>query len=184
MIITTQISGLRRRKRPLSLLEVLIVMVLASILLGTLFYSQKDIARVQNEVEVAKEQIFQRERFFLRMNQLMTAHSTLQMKNGSLILNYDNGVDRDSSFSGPVISLLYLQNDKVFLATWPQEQGSERNKARGRLEILWEKAESLSFLFFDEKKNKWEKEIPQEGVKMIKIIININKNKIEFPFFL
>lgn len=161
------------KKRPLTLLEVSIVMVLTSILLGALFYIQSNSKIFQGKIEKARSIVFARERLMMRLNQILTSDTTMRLENGFLVLEYDSGIDYERPFCGPVISLLYLEEEKICLATWPK-------KGEGRKEILLEKAPSLTFNFFDETENKWVESIPQEGFSLLKIKIG----KEEFPFFL
>src|SRR6185437_5510394 len=143
------------KKRSLTLLEVTIVMLLASVLLGTLFYSQKDTALAEHQIEEVKAQVLERERFSLRLNQNLSSKTELKQTEENLLLGYDNGVDLNPQFCGPVLSQLYLQDHKLFLVTWPLKGNEE-----GRLEILWNKADPFTVLFFDEAQNLWVKELP------------------------
>ncbi len=152
----------------------MIVLLLASVLLGTLFYSQKDTAVAERQLEEVKLQVLERERFFLRLNQILSSGVQLKQSEQGLLLFYDNGVDPNPQFCGPVLSRLYWQEGKIFLATWP------KGKEEGRLEILWNKADAFGIIFFDETNNQWGKELPKSSVKMMKISID----QVEFPFFL
>lgn len=161
------------KSRSLNLIEVAIVMVLAAILIGTLFYTQTDTLKTQTKVDKVRAIVLERERFFMRLNQILNSDTVFHVEDKALLLKYDNGVDYERAFCGPVSSLLYQEDRKIYLATWPKE-------GEGRIEVLLEDVEDFSFTFFDDEKNNWSKSIPNNGFTMLKIIAK----KVEYPFFL
>jgi len=165
------------KSRPLTLIEVAIVMVLAAILIGTLFFTQKDSFETQAKIDKARTVVLERERFLMRLNQILNSDTVFRVDEKRLILKYDNGVDYERPFCGPVTSLLYQEEGKVCLATWPKE-GPKEDK--GRVEVLLEGAEDFAFTFFDEGKNDWSDSIPKNDFTMFKIIAK----EVEYPFFL
>lgn len=162
-----------QKRRPLSLIEIGIVMVLAAILLGVLFHTQVDMASMQTKAEKAKAVVMGRHRLLLRLNQIFTpsTHFHLDEKQ-RLVLKYDNGVDYQRNFSGKVISMLYLEEKKVWLATWAGDDAY-------RPELIMDGVKAMSFHFFDNKKNVWSADLP-EKFTLFKIVID----NVEFPFFL
>lgn len=163
------------KSRPLTLIEVSIVMVLVAILIGTLFYTQKDTLKTQAKIDKARAIVLERERFLMRLNQILNSDATFRFEEErGLILKYDNGVDYERPFCGPVTSLLYQEDGKVCLATWP------KGEEEGRVEVLLEGVEDFAIKFFDDEKSEWSKTIPKNGFTMVKIIAK----KTEYPFFL
>jgi hypothetical protein len=161
-----------QKRRPLSLIEVAIVMVLAAILLGVLFHTQVDMASMQAKAEKAKAVVMGRHRLLLRLNQIITSDTHFRFDNDRLVLKYDNGIDYQRNFSGRATSMLYLEEKKLWLATWASDDTY-------RTETVMEGVDAVSFHFFDNKKNAWSTDLP-EKFTLFKIVIDT----VEFPFFL
>jgi len=129
------------RRRPLSLLEVMIAIFIAGILFAVLFRSQMDTATSARTVEQVKQAVYQREKFYLRLLPLFSHLEKCALDEKRLVLTYDNGADPDPAFCGRVHSLLYMDKNCLLLATWGKED-------KLRTEVLWEGAKGLSFDFF------------------------------------
>lgn len=66
----------------------------------------------------------------------------------SLIAIFDNGIDPDPAFSGPIIGRIYLDRDKnLSLATWPLTKDKNRP---WRKEILFPHVSDFEFEFLGE----------------------------------
>lgn len=110
-----------------------------------------------------------------------------QEKSASVIILYDNGIDPEPSFSGPVIGRIFLEKGVLKLTTWPL---NDRKNCRN--ESLFSNVDSYNFQFFAkdlEKGNyswvdfleKRKKKIPP----MVKLqILTKNQENLEFAFSL
>jgi prepilin-type N-terminal cleavage/methylation domain-containing protein len=179
------------KKRALTLLEVMISLVLASILLTTLFSFYKQLFFSRAEIQKSKELILDRILMQERLSQIFAkVVPEIEEEKGlifytsekpstlsdALCFVYDNGIDPNPSFCGLLKGTLYLSKEKnLTLQTWP-----------GREEILLDSVEALQFSFFDLEKKQWKQEWlgEKEGLPaMIKLTLK-NKQKEEFVFFL
>lgn len=168
------------RKRSLTLLEVIIALVLAAILLSTLFTFYRNLFVTRSQIQTSKNISLQRVLTQERLTQIFgKLLSEVEEEKGvifytaghnkalSLILYfaYDNGIDPDPQYCGTVKALLYLSLEKkLTLLTLP-----------AREEILLEDVDSLFFAFFDIKEKSWQNSWVSEAGKlpaMIKLLIN------------
>jgi hypothetical protein len=164
------------RKRTLTLLEVLLAATLLSILMGCLFYSQKEAAVINNHIGQIKQNLLIEERFRLKLGIILNKKTDLKWHEAGLLIQYDNGVDMDAAFCGPVISHLFYDNHKILLVTWPLEAAAPE-----RVEVLLEQVNNLSFFFYDEELNTFISDSqPPQDMTLMKIKVDAT----EFPFFL
>lgn len=149
---------LRLSKKPFVLLEILIGLSLMSMLLVFLFSFLAQNMRMEQKMEQARSALLERQNVQLRLQDLFTSLTRAQLQSPlytqplsdddtpSLILHFDNGIDPDPAFSGPLLARLYLENQNLCLVFWPLE---EKNK--WRKEILLTHVTHLSYQFLHEK---------------------------------
>jgi hypothetical protein len=159
----------RKKRYPLTLLELMVAFSLVSILLVTLWglyrswlvTSEKN-QKLQSQVH---KMVFLKER--LDKIALLVASSqegdanylfTPQEKVEGLptvCLSYYNQPDPTSSFNGKVCSLLYLNSVKeLCLATWSQEK-------EARIDLLLQGVSAFSLSYFDPQTNLWREDWPE-----------------------
>lgn len=176
-----------KKKKALTLIEVMIALVLTSILLTTLFNFYKRLFITRSDIQKCKETILQRVWTQQRLAQIFDKTlPEVEQEKGLIFFStdhsnalgpvlyffYDNGIDPDPSFCGPLKAMLYLSIDKkLTLSTFS-----------GREEILCERINSLRFSFFDEKEAVWKQQWSEKEQLplMVKMILDENP----FVFFL
>ncbi|MES2273828.1 MAG: hypothetical protein V4487_06515 [Chlamydiota bacterium] len=118
--------------------------------------------KVEKKLEQARNEITARQHLQMRLQSVFsgisreTEFSPLYSKffadgkKDSLIAIFDNGIDPDPAFSGPVIGRIYVDSTKnLSLAIWPIEKGK---KGVWRKEILLPSVGVFEFEFLAEKK--------------------------------
>lgn len=192
-------------KRSVTLLEVLIALSLTAIVLGAIFTSYRNITTTHLKAEKAKAEVLNNKNVYQRLNYIFSRFSfekkeTKEKNNPKvsppfyttslsdslgLVLNieYDNGIDPESSFCNQVRSELYLNRQKeLCLATYSK-------KGIKRMEVLKENVQGLNFQFFnpsskDSYSTSWS--IEKEGLPAIvemTLVLNKDLPPIEFAFF-
>ncbi len=156
----------KTRKKPLSLLEVVIALSLTSILLFFLFGYYRQLIMVDLDVEKLQERFSARERVQTRLMQVFSSFPPLEKKDPgflytdttpegvdlSLIFAYENGLDSDPLLSGRVKGILFVSRDKKLkMRTLSLEE-----KAGEREEVLMESVQSISFSFLNSAEDKWD----------------------------
>ena len=177
-----------KKKRSLTLIEVIVALGLTAIVLGTLFTFYRQLFGTKAELQKSKEIVFQRVWLQERLSQLFS--NALYKKEGSvfytahpsgsigsaLYLYFDNGVDPDPVYCNEVNGMIYLGDDKLLkLCIFPD-----------RLETLMEDVCSVKFSFFDDDTKEWTTQWPhdkQDIPLMVKIFVTKEKET-EFVFFL
>ncbi|MBI2742285.1 MAG: hypothetical protein HYX48_00005 [Chlamydiales bacterium] len=164
---------MRRRRRALSLLEVVIALSLTSILLFFLFGFYRQLTLLDVQAEKIQERISAREKTQLRLMQIFSnlppedektpplfyTESTPEGVDLSLVFSFDQGVDTEEKLSGKVRGVLLLTKKGLLeLHTLPLEGESIR-----RREVLMQQVNSLSFSFFDPIKESWVTSWDQEN---------------------
>ncbi len=156
------------KKRPFTLIELMIGLALSAILLGFLFHFYTTLSTAHIDLAKNKEGVLSKQRVQLRLNQVLSlASEPFYVKEGALIFKYDNGIDPHPQFCGPLTGMLYVNEKKqLSLVTWSKEK-------EPRKEVLFPNVSSYAMSFFDpiEKKtwtSHWEKKLPA----MTKLAIN------------
>jgi hypothetical protein len=117
-------------------------------------------------------------------------------KMDSLIFYFDNGIDPDPAFSGPVLGRIYLDEKKrLALALWPIENKTQSRP--WRKEILFHNVTRFQFQFLGAKQTKqdvtitdhlsWNQQWPQHIIEtpcMIRLSLFQEKEEVAFAFFL
>ncbi len=151
------------RKRPFTLLELLIALGLVAILLTVLFRFFALSVRMDQKIEQAREILHQQQQAQTRLSSVLTSiapRSSLEASGGScfytrkdvmpgLFVVFDNGIDPNPLFSGPVLGRIYIDGGaNLSLAICPLE------KTAGELhrkEMLIPHVQAVRFQFLAKK---------------------------------
>ena len=141
----------------------LIALSLTAILLTFLFSFLVESAKLEKKLDGARFEIASRQHLQTRVQAVLTSirrDSTVapfytkalgDEKNESLIALFDNGIDPDPAFSGPVLGRIYLDGDQnLALAIWPLDK--IRKKKAWRKEILLSHVNDFELEFMAKKK--------------------------------
>lgn len=157
-----------RRKRAMTLLEVMIAMVLTMLLLSTLSYMFLFVEKINQQSESKQERAFASLYLEERLNYLLRhAYSprsvdhhyyffTSQTQDGalfkpgtsSLVFSFDNGNVVNKPFAGHVIGRLYVNHmSQLVLAVWPLPTDQKKQDSPVHKEVLLNNVSSLEFFF-------------------------------------
>lgn len=196
---------MKKRKRAITLLEVMIALSLAAILLSVVFSTYRQITMAQVKLEKTQVEVLANKTLQQRLSQLFShlnfekevlkdkktervpaiyTFNLPESKGLALILNHDNGIDPDPSFCNTVKSELYLSlKNELCLATY-SSTGAKR------IEILKSHVSELRFSFFEPYAEKpyldsWEfnKEAAPPIVKLL-LFFNKKDPPLTFAFFI
>lgn len=171
-------------KRPVSLLEVLIAVVLTVAILMTLTFFYRQVTEIGYEVERVSAKNFSMRYIESRLASILPkAVSETDKKKDfvffsvgdegltkagsqSLIFTFDNQVSLDKVFSNHVLARLFLdKNGNLMIAYWPSPKRWEPNIIPPmKKEVLLQGVDNLSFEFYIAPAKK-EKEAPKETQK-------------------
>lgn len=154
-------------------MELVISLVLFGAIIGILFSSYREFSIAKTALRKDKELILNRQKLQLRLGQIFSHLKNLKMEEQACHLSYDNGIDIEKEFRGPLEAMLLIDKNRLALVTWAE-------KGQARKEILFESARSFSFEFFDTKKGIWNPQFPEQKPLMMKITID----ETPYPFFL
>jgi hypothetical protein len=189
-----------QKKRTVILFEILIGLSLTAILLTFLFSFFVESAKIEKKLETARMEIGARAHLQTRLQTVLTAlcqdqRQFFYTQEEDLYTIFDQGIDPDPLYSGPVSSRIFLDGEKhLCLATWPLSE-----EKKGRKEILMSQVDAFEFEFLGkptEKKEKirpihgdyaWRTQWPKTELaapSMIRLKITRNKTPIEFAFIL
>jgi hypothetical protein len=194
-------------KRNLMLLEILIGLGLLSLLLHFLFHSMTQGMKMEASLNQTRQIMLGRQHLQSRLQDLFLSLVPNQMpplytkafpkeKKESLLLYFDNGVDPDPLFSGPVLGRIYLdEQNRLVLNLWPTEKKLKNRP--WRKEILLENVSHFQFQFLGRKQTKedlavtaalaWQKHWSKQKTEtpsMIRLSITQKDQEILFAFFL
>jgi type II secretory pathway component PulJ len=145
------------KKKPLILFEILIALSLTAILLTFLFSFFVESAKIEKKLDTARMAITARNHLQTRLQAILSSitHDSFQSplytkqfereSQPSLVAVFDNGIDPDPAYSGPILGRLFLDDDhNLTLATWP----ADKNKnPPWRKEVLLSNVQSFEFEF-------------------------------------
>lgn len=195
------------RKRSFILLEILISLSLLAILLSFLFNAMAEQIKAEVRVSDARKILLARQQLQSRLQDLFLSITPAHFppiytkifpnqKKASLILYFDNGIDPDPAFSGPILGRVYIdEENNLALGLWPLEK--EKKNRPWRKEILLSHVTDFSFQFLGQKQKKedkaitptlaWHKFWPKKRMEipsMLRLSIFQNDLQLDFAFFL
>ena len=150
-------------KRALILFELVIALGLTAILLTVLFRFFAGSVRMDHQVDEARAALYERQHLQTRLSGLFTSivpRSTVSPQHGSsfysinektpgFVAIFDNGIDPDPDFSGPILGKVFLDDQaNLTLALWPLEM---KEKQLFRKEILLGHVQNMRFQFLAKK---------------------------------
>ena len=160
-------------------------------------------AQFETKIEKAKSALLERQNLQMRFQDLFLAvkESSLYTKKlpgdkeESLIAVFDNGIDPDPAFSGPVLARIYLDDkSRLALAIWPITK--EKKNRPWRREILLSHIDSYEFQFLGNKTESgivpvnselaWHSRWPQQKDKnpsMVRLKIRQKEGDLFYAFF-
>ncbi len=135
----------------------MIALSLTAILLTFLFSFFVESAKIEKKLDTARMAITNRGHLQTRLQTVLTSIDRSSMdpffytkqfekeKHLSLIAIFDNGIDPDPAFSGPILGRIFLDQDKnLCLATWPLTKDKNRP---WRKETLFPHVKDFEFEF-------------------------------------
>lgn len=148
----------RRKKRPLILFELVISLSLIAILMTVLFRFFVNCVSLDLKIDRARTALHTLEKAQTRLSILFTSlvpgstlphplpsFYTVEEGSTSLVTLFDNGIDPDPVFCGPVLCKLFLDpENNLSLALWPL---NHPNPQFCRQEILLPQVKQLHFQF-------------------------------------
>lgn len=148
------------KRRCFTLLEVLISLALTTLLLSILLAAYFQAEKASAEGERMRAGLWPRRMLAERLNALFSTLEKPDTKqkvffyssqdNSSLLFTYNNGVSLSPSFSGEVLSELFLnKKGEITLLTWPaRSTWNEEMPPNPKREVLLKDVEDLNFEFF------------------------------------
>jgi hypothetical protein len=199
---------IKKRKSFFTLLELSVAFSLISIIVFFLLVGLKNFFFMEKKIERAKEDMMQNMHLQIRCNHLFSQllpssfltrgtpalYTSLFPKEtqNCLICAFDNGLDPDPKFSGPVLGRIFLnKNKELHLILWPLEKDGSIPTIY-REEKLLTNVEKISFEFFTQEKKgtslcwRWVSKWPEEKKElpsMIRLCYQRQGKKIPFAFF-
>ena len=147
---------------------------------------------MEEKIEVAKQAVFSRASLQMRLDQIFSRITPLEASDFlftekdpiEIHCVFDNGIDPDPDFSGPVQAVLFVDKEKNYCLTIsPLEEESKKK----RTEILKRRVDLVEYEFLPpqwiKKKTKLEKEWPKEK-KKLPSMIRMKMDGLKFAFFL
>jgi type II secretory pathway pseudopilin PulG len=176
-----------RKKRPLTLLEVIIATILLGILLAGLFNIFRQGIKKSIAARDLKQQILQLELFQQKMKNLFTQEKGvwieqhLEAQGNALFIAFEQKTDSDFEMCGDLQGMLFLNAKKeLCFASWSE-------KASLRVETLLDKVDGFTCRLFEAKKGEWASSWPPKKAErpvMASIDLIWNEKQIPFVFFL
>jgi len=198
---------MKLQKRSFLLLEILIALTLLSFLLSCLFNAMAQGIKVEVTIGESRKTLLARQHLQTRLQDLFLSIAPTnlppiytqvfpQEKKESLMIHFDNGIDPNPSFSGPILGRIYLDEEhNLALALWPI--GKENKNKPWRKEILLKGVSQFQFQFLGQKQKKedesinanlaWHKLWPKNRLEvpaMIRLSLYQNNVELQFAFFL
>ena len=163
------------KKRPFSLLEIVIAFLLVALLMFVVFESQRHFKTQEKIVSEMQEISLERQRISLRLKPLFLHLENLHWDGKRVDIWYESLIDPIQEFRGSLVSTLEWYGGELFLTTWGP-------KGKLRHEVLMvSKENTLNCLLLDEKENKWREFDSKEPIPdFFKLVINGT----EFPFLI
>lgn len=178
---------MHRKKRSLTLLEVIIAIVLLGALLAGLFNTFRHGMKQNISARELKQKVLQIELFNQKMKTLFSDETSVWMdthkeaSGNALFINFTKTADPDFEMCQDLQSMLFLNGKKELCLVVFSENG------KSRIETLLDKVEAFDCRLFDPKNGEWSHVWPEkkEGrAAMAAIDLTWNDTKIPFVFFL
>ncbi|MCK4935170.1 MAG: hypothetical protein KAR79_06240 [Simkaniaceae bacterium] len=149
---------MKKRYRPITLIEVFIGIGLMAILTSTLFHYFKNSLLYSHQLEYAKTHVFERSYMQQRLLQVFSKlpskspFYTEQTRNPMLTFTFDNGADPEITFCQTINAEISLDKEEsaLYLLTWPLAEEKEP-RSNVRYEKLLTDVTSVSYTFFQKK---------------------------------
>ncbi len=197
------------KKQSFTLLELLIAFALISTIIFSLLFSLRNFLLFEKKIAHAQEEVHQNLHVHMRLHQIFSQllppslsqstpspslYTLLYPKETqkSLVCIFDNGLDPDPKFSGPVAGRIFLTKDQeLHLILWPLEKDGSLPTI-WREEVLLVHVENFYFEFFSEEKKdaesiwSWKEMWPQEKKElplMIRLSLQKGGRNTLFAFF-
>lgn len=167
-----------KKKRLLTLIEVIIAFALAAILFSFILTSFFQHIKISKNFEIAKKEVLARAYLQKRLTTIFLNKSKERIANTLNYINdtsprleftFNNGIDPDRSFTDQVTGLLYLKNSDLCLKIFGKGDSAIRK------EVLFTHVKKIEFNIYD------------EGEKPLFFILSLTTLKgkeISFPVFL
>ena len=180
--------GRMKKRRALTLLEIMIAMVLLGVLLTGLFNAFRQAVKKNITTKELKQRILPLELFQQRIKVIFShlyGESKLWLQphpdsaGMALMVAHEQEADPEFDMCGPIQSMLYLTSAKeLCLVNWSTQ-------GRGRVETLMNKVEGFSCRLFDGEEwvDAWPKNRKERPV-MVEIKLKREKQDTPFVFFL
>lgn len=176
-----------KKKRALTLLEVMIAILLLGFLLTGLFNAFHQSLKKSISSRELKQKVFQLELFQQKMRTLLSREKGVRMSEHpqalglSLLFEFIEKADPDFEMCGEMQGMLFLNAKKeLALAIWSKE-------GKCRTEVLLDHVDSFVCRLFDAKKGEWisnPRQKKEDNPVMVSIDLNWNENQLAFVFFL
>ncbi len=131
--------------------------MLTAILLSCLFSFWAGSAKVEVRLQRTREQGLARAYVQTRLEQIFTnlvaedPKGSIYTKDSDLVVVFNNGIDPDPSFSGPILAKIYLDEEQnLALALWPIEEVKKKERI-WRKEVLLRNVSHCEWEFLGEK---------------------------------
>jgi hypothetical protein len=178
---------MERKKRALTLLEVVIAVVLLGALLTGLFSVFRQGLKKNISSRELKQNVLQVELFQQKIKILLSEENGVWIEQHpdaagpALFVDFEQKVDPDFEMCGKLQAMLFLNPKKeLCFVSWSE-------KGKGRLEILLDNVDDFKCRLFDSEKGEWSSSWPKKkeaSPPMLYIDLTWNKEKIPFVFFL
>lgn len=157
------------RKRPITMLELMIAIGLTMVILTTLTFFYNQVININRKMDRTENEAFKMLYVESRLSSILPkvppvsdpdiefffftdtdVSGLLKPGSQSLVFTFDNGVKLDRQISYYVVGRLFLDNKGRFiLASWPTpKRWKEGEAVQMKKEILMENVDSLEFKFF------------------------------------
>jgi len=176
-----------KKKRSLTLLEVILATVLLGFLLTGLFFAFRQGLKKNIAARELKQKILQLELFQQKIKSIFASGDSVWMEKHpdasslGLFVAYEVLVDSDLSLCGQLKGMFFLNARKeLCFVSWSENGGA-------RIETLLDQVDTFSCLLFDAKKGTWEESWPQKKEStpvMAKIELTWKGKKTPYVFFL
>lgn len=181
------LSQSMKKKRSLTLLEVVIAMLLLGILLTGLFNTFRQGLKKNIAAKELKQKVLQLELFQQKLRSLFAEEEGVwiekhpDLSSLPLFIEFQQKTDPDFKMCGETTGMLYLNGKKeLCLASWSE-------KGNSRIETLLDNVDAFKCRLFDPKKGTWTQTWPKKkegSPAMAAVDLTWNGKEIPFVFFL